>query len=67
MIPPGALAMPINPPMSGTGSPGCASCHRMIIISVKPSSRNSNDVTVYWMPMILWSTEKTHFRRKLCS
>ena len=39
--------------MSGIGEPGYASCHRMIIISVKPKSRNSSAVTAYWIPITL--------------
>ena len=49
--------------MSGIGRPGYASCQRMIIIRQKPKSRNSKPVTAYWMPMTLWSTEKTYFRQ----
>src|SRR5687768_3090710 len=36
----------------------------MSIISVKPKSRNSSPVMAYWMPMTLWSVEKTYFHQK---
>jgi hypothetical protein len=36
----------------------------MSIISEKPNSRNSRPVIAYWMPMTLWSTEKTYARQK---
>ncbi len=45
--------------MTGTGLNGKASCHRMIIIKVKPNSRKSIAVMAYWMPITLWSCEKT--------
>ena len=51
--------------MIGIGAPGKASCHRMIIIREKPNSRKSMAVIAYWMPITLWSTEKTYVRRKL--
>ena len=46
-------------PTTGTGSPGYASCQRIIIIRKKPNSRKHSAVTPYWMPMTLWSVEKT--------
>ena len=59
MIPPGARASPSQLPMIGIGWNGYASCQRMTIIKMKPNIRNSRPVTAYWMPITLWSTEKT--------
>ena len=53
--------------MSGIGWPGLPSCQRMTSINKKPNSRNSKDVIRYWIPMTLWSTEKTYLRMKLSS
>ena len=33
-------------------------------IRQKPKSRNSRPVTAYWMPITLWSVEKTYLRQK---
>jgi hypothetical protein len=30
-------------------------------MSEKPMSRKTKEVTMYWMPMTLWSTEKMYF------
>ena len=35
--------------------PGWASSARMSIASKPPTKRKKNEVTVYWMPMTLWS------------
>ena len=35
--------------------PGLASCARMSMASRPPTSRKKNEVTVYWIPMTLWS------------
>lgn len=34
---------------------------------MNPKNRNSSEVSPYWMPMILWSVEKTYFDRNPCS
>ena len=50
------------PPGSGTlGSEGHASCQRMAIASSPPTSRKNRLMKRNWMPMILWSVEKTYF------
>ena len=36
----------------------------MSIISEKPKRRNRRPVMAYWMPMTLWSVEKTYLRQK---
>ena len=36
----------------------------MIIISVKPNNRNRSPVIAYWIPIVLWSWEKTYFCQK---
>jgi len=36
----------------------------MIIINVKPKSRNRSAVMAYWMPITLWSWEKTYLCQK---
>ncbi len=53
--------------MNGIGSPGYASCQRISIIRQNPKNRKASPVTAYWMPMTLWSTEKTYLRQKLPS
>jgi hypothetical protein len=35
--------------------PGCASSARMISASAPPTSRKNSEVTVYWIPITLWS------------
>jgi hypothetical protein len=35
-------------------------------ISEKPKRRNRRLVTAYWIPMSLWSVEKTYSRQKPC-
>ena len=57
-------ASPNSVPMSGSALPGKASCQRISIISQKPKNRNSSPVTAYWMPITLWSVEKTYLRQK---
>jgi hypothetical protein len=52
---------PIHLLITGSGCPGYASCQRISIIRQKPKSRKTSAVTVYWMPMTLWSTEKMYF------
>ena len=42
-----AIFSPRNWPMTGIGWFGYASCHRMIIIRLKPMKRNTSAVTVY--------------------
>src|SRR5258705_10506600 len=55
---------PSSLPRSGSGWPGYASCQRISIIRLKPKKRNARAVTPYWMPIILWSTEKMYLRQK---
>ena len=35
--------------------PGAASSARISIASSPPTSRKKNEVTVYWIPITLWS------------
>ena len=48
-----------NTPLNCSGVrnciPGLASCARISIASRPPTSRKKNEVTVYWMPITLWS------------
>ena len=36
----------------------------MSIIRLNPKSKKNIAVTAYWMPMTLWSTEKTYVRHQ---
>ena len=48
-----------NSPLNTFGSmncmPGCASSARMSMANMPPMSRKTNEWTVYWIPMTLWS------------
>src|SRR3954447_4121932 len=52
-------AWTLNRPLKTLGLtnciPGCASSARMSIANIPPISRNTNEWTVYWIPMTLWS------------
>ena len=59
MRPPGAVASLNSLPISGIGSPGNAICQRISSISENPVSRKTSAVIAYWIPITLWSCEKT--------
>ena len=48
-----------NSPLNSSGVtnciPGCASSARISIASRPPTNRKKNEVTVYWIPITLWS------------
>ena len=46
---------PLNVFGSTNCSPGAASSARMIIASRPPMMKKKNVVTMYWIPMTLWS------------
>ncbi len=61
-----AAQTPPSRPIFGTSGidlPGKASCQRIISIRPKPKSRKNSAVKAYWMPITLWSWEKTYFRQ----
>ena len=43
---------------------GKAICQRISIMRLKPKNRKHSAVTAYWIPMTLWSTEKTYVRHQ---
>ena len=54
-------------PTTGTASPGWAICQRMTSIRQNPKNRKHRAVMPYWMPMTLWSVEKTYVLQKPAS
>ena len=46
---------PLNVFASTKCEPGCASCARISIAISPPMSRKKNELTVYWIPITLWS------------
>ena len=49
------IASPLNTFGFMNCIPGCASSARMSMANMPPISRNTNEWTVYWIPMTLWS------------
>ena len=59
-------ACAMSSPPSASNSCGRKS-FRVSIIRVKPNSRNKRAVMQYWIPIVLWSVEKTYVRQNPAS